>query len=56
MILSNYLQNCHHQITYCNLDLIIEYPPPYERFVWDCKRANVSALNAALNFLFLMEL
>ena len=25
--------NCHHQITYCKLNLSIEYPPPYERLV-----------------------
>ena len=23
--------NCHHQIIYCKFNLIIEYPPPYER-------------------------
>ena len=28
---------------------MIEYPPPYERLVWEYKRANVSAINAALN-------
>ena len=26
--------NCHHQITYCNLNLMIFYPPPQERLVW----------------------
>ena len=41
--------NCHHQITYCNINLMIVYPPPYEHFVWDYKRANESAINAALN-------
>ena len=41
--------NCHHQSTYCNLNLMIEYPPPYESLVCDYKRANVSAINAALN-------
>ena len=33
--------NCHHQITYCKLNLNIEYPPPYERLVWDYNRANI---------------
>ena len=28
---------------------MIEYPPPYEHFLWDCKGANVSAINAPLN-------
>ena len=27
--------NCHHQITHCKLNLNIEYPPSYERLVWD---------------------
>ena len=32
--------NCHHQIVYCKLDLKFMYPPPYQRCVWDFKRAN----------------
>ena len=28
-------KNCHHQITFCKLNLKIEYLPPYERLVWD---------------------
>ena len=28
---------------------MIVYPPPYERLVWDYKRANESVINAALN-------
>ena len=27
--------NCHHQITFSKFNLIIEYPPPYQRLVWD---------------------
>ena len=41
--------NCHDQITYCNINLMIVYPSPYERLVWDYKRANESVINAALN-------
>ena len=41
--------NYHDQITDCILNLRIFYPPPYERLVWDYKRANESARNAALN-------
>ena len=26
---------CHHQITYCQLNLNIKYPPPYQRLVWN---------------------
>ena len=41
--------NCHHQTTYCNINLMIVYPTPYERLVWDYKRANESAIKTALN-------
>ena len=34
---------CHHQITYCKLNLNIKYPPLYEQLVWDYKRANVES-------------
>ena len=41
--------NCHHQITYCNINLMIVYPSPYERLVCDYKRASESVINAGLN-------
>ena len=28
-------KNCHHQITFCKLNLKVEYPPPYQQLVWD---------------------
>ena len=40
--------NCHHQITYCKLNLNIEYPPPYERLVWDYNRANVEGIKKSI--------
>ena len=43
-------ENCRHQITYCKLNLKIEYPPPYERLVWDFKRAVVNAITTAINY------
>ena len=43
--------NCHHQITYCKLNLNTEYLPPYEHFVWDCKRANVEGSRKSLSLL-----
>ena len=36
--------NCHHQITYSKLNLKIEYPPPYERLVWNYRNANSKAI------------
>ena len=33
---------CHHQITHCKLNhLSIEYPPPYERLVWNYKKVHI---------------
>ena len=40
--------NCHHQITYCKLNLSIEYPPPYEHLVWDYNRANVEGIKKSI--------
>ena len=39
---------CHHQITYCKLNLNIKYPPPYQRLVWDYKRANVESIKRSI--------
>ena len=41
-------ENCHHQ-TYYKLNLKIVHPPPYERLVWDFKRADVNAKTNAIN-------
>ena len=35
---------CHHQITYCKLNLKIVYPPPYECLVWHFNSADVNAI------------
>ena len=40
--------NCHHQISYCKLNLSIEYPPPYEHLVWDHNRANVEGIKKSI--------
>ena len=40
--------NCHHQIMYCKLDLKLAYPPPYQRHVWDFKRANIDLIRKAV--------
>ena len=34
--------NCHHQITYCKLNLKIGYPTPYQRLVWNFNKANIT--------------
>ena len=50
-------RNCHHQITFCKLNLKVEYPPPYQRLVWNFKKSNNGAIKRAIelvnwNFLF----
>ena len=49
--------NCHHQITFCKLNLKVEYPPPYEHLVCNFKKSNNEAIKKAIelvnwNFLF----
>ena len=39
---------CHHQNTYYKLNLNIKYPPPYQRLVWDYKRANVKSIKKSI--------
>ena len=41
---------CHHQVTYCKLNLSIEYPLPYERLVWDYIRANIEGIKKSTEF------
>ena len=40
--------NCYHQITYCKLNLNIEYPPPYKRLVWNYNRENVEGIKKSI--------
>ena len=32
--------NCHHQIIHCKINLQVEYPPPYQKHVWNYVKAN----------------
>ena len=38
-------KKCHHQIIHARLSLKIDFPPPYERLMWDYKKADVAAIN-----------
>ena len=40
--------NCHHQITFSRYNLNVEYPPPYERLVWDYDKANTESIKQAV--------
>ena len=44
--------NCHHQITYCKLNLNTEYSHPYEHVVWDYNRANVEGIKTSIVEIF----
>ena len=39
--------NCHHQI-HCKINLQVEYPPPYQRHVWNYAKANKDTMLSAL--------
>ena len=41
--------NCHHQTVQSKFDLNIFYTPPYQRLVWDYKKAFVSNIQKALD-------
>ena len=41
--------NCHHQIVQRKFNLNIFYPPPYQRLVWDYKKAEASSIRKALD-------
>ena len=40
--------NCHHQITFAHINLLIEYPPPYHRLIWDYPNANILNIRKSL--------
>ena len=40
--------NCHHQIIYFTFNLNICYPPPYQRLVWDYKKADPDSIRKGL--------
>ena len=41
--------NCHHQIVYSTFNLNVYYPPPYQRLVWDYKKADEKSIRKALD-------
>ena len=41
--------NCHHQIIHSSFNLNISYPPPYQRLVWDYKKADSKSIRKALD-------
>ena len=43
--------NCYHQLTYLKTNMETIYPPPYERVLWDYKKANVDMIRRSLNYI-----
>ena len=41
--------NCHHQIKFAKPNLRVEYPPLYERLIWDYKNADIQSINRVIN-------
>ena len=41
--------NCHHQIENSSFNLNIYYTPPYQRLIWDYKKANLENIRKSLD-------
>ena len=41
--------NCHNQIFRSSINLNIYYPPPYQRLIWDYKKADAKIIRKTLN-------
>ena len=42
-------QRCHHEIVYAIIDLKVDFPPPYERIVWDYSKAKKELINQCIS-------
>ena len=40
--------NCNHQIKFAKPNLTVEYPPLYERLIWDYKNADIQSINRVI--------
>ena len=41
--------NCHHHFVHSSFNLNIYYTPPYQRLIWDYKKADVKIIRKALD-------
>ena len=39
---------CQHQTVFAKLNLKVDYPPLYERLIWDYKNADIPSINRAV--------
>ena len=42
--------NCHHQITFAHINLLIEYPPPWHCLIWDYSNADIRKSISSINW------
>ena len=49
-------ENCHHQVVHASFDLRVCYPPPYERVLWDYKKANADLIQRSVREFDLLNL
>ena len=45
---SSLYPNCHDQIVFCNFNLKIYYPRPYEALIWKYEKANADLIKRAI--------
>ena len=43
--------NCHHQVVHTSFNLNISYPPPYQRLMWDYKKADSVKIRKAFDLI-----
>ena len=41
--------SCHHQITFSHISLLIEYPPPYHRLIWDYSNDDILNIRKSIS-------
>ena len=41
--------NFHHQITFAHINLLIEYPPPYYRLIWNYSNADILNIRKSIS-------
>ena len=42
-------EKCHHQIIFAKISLKIDFPPPYERTLWDYSKADSISINRCIH-------
>ena len=41
--------NCHHQKSFAHINILIEYPPPYHRLIWDYSNADILNIRKSIS-------